>query len=65
MLSADRAPTWECVLTRNRMLSNRSEGINLAWSPDGRLLACTTGTSTIWLIDAAAARSSGSSTATH
>ena len=29
------------------------EGVNLAWSPDGSLLACTTGTSTVWVLDAA------------
>ncbi len=44
---------WECVLASNRMSTNRSDGVNLAWSPDGRLLACTTGTSTVWLIDTA------------
>ena len=46
------AEVWECVLTRNRMSSPGAERVNLAWSPDGRLLACTTGTSTVWLIDA-------------
>ncbi len=49
---------WECVLTRNRMSGN-ADGMNLAWSPDGRFLACTTGTSTIWLIDAADGREVG------
>lgn len=44
---------WECVLTRDRMSSYRSEGVNLAWSPCGRFMACTTGMSTVWLIDAA------------
>ena len=44
-------PVWELVLTRNRMSSYRLEGVNLAWSPDGRFLACTTGTSTVWVID--------------
>ncbi len=46
---------WESTLTRPRA-SYRSEGVNLAWSPDGKFLACTTGTSstasTVWLIDA-------------
>lgn len=53
LLGAGRDVIWEQVLTRNRMLSYRSDGVNLAWSPDGRRLACTTGTSAIWLIDAA------------
>jgi GTPase SAR1 family protein len=48
---------WESTLTRPRTSSYRSEGVHLAWSPDGRFLACTTGTSstpsTVWLIDAA------------
>jgi GTPase SAR1 family protein len=48
---------WESTLTRPRTSSYRSEGVNLAWSPDGKFLACTTGTSstasTVWLIDAA------------
>jgi WD40 repeat protein/nucleotide-binding universal stress UspA family protein len=43
---------WECVLTRNRVSSPGAERVNLAWSPDGRFLACTTGTSTVWLIKA-------------
>jgi GTPase SAR1 family protein len=47
-----RGVVWERVLPRNRM-SNHLEGVNLAWSPDGTRLACTTGTSTVWVIDAA------------
>ena len=47
---------WESALTRPRTSSYRSEGVNLAWSPNGKFLACTTGTSstasTVWLIDA-------------
>jgi WD40 repeat protein len=43
---------WEHALTRDRKSAHRSEGVNLAWSPDGRFLACTIGTSTVWLIDA-------------
>ena len=35
------------------MSSYHPEGVNLAWSPDGRLLACTTGTPTVWVFDAA------------
>src|ERR1700722_12116684 len=52
LIKPDRETIWELALTRNRMSGNHSEGINLAWSPNGRFLACTTGTSMVWLIDA-------------
>ena len=44
---------WDSVLTRNRLPNLGSEGMHLAWSPDGRFLACTLGGSTIWLVAAA------------
>jgi GTPase SAR1 family protein len=53
LLGADHRALWDRVLARDRMSSYRSDGVNLAWSPDGKRLACTTGTPTIWLIDAA------------
>jgi len=53
MLLPSREVLWECVLTRNRMFRNRSEEVNLAWSPNGKSLACSIGTSTVWLINAA------------
>jgi GTPase SAR1 family protein len=53
LFGTDRKAVWERVLTRNRMSSNRAEGVKLAWSPDGTRLACSTGTPLIWLIDAA------------
>jgi GTPase SAR1 family protein len=53
LLGADLAPVWECVLPRDRMSRSRIEGVHLAWSPDGKLLACTFGMPTVWLIDAA------------
>ncbi len=53
LLGTDRMAISQTVLARNRMLSNRSDGVNLAWSPNGKWLACTTGTSSIWLVDAA------------
>ena len=45
---------WKSTLTRPPTSAHRSEGVNLAWSPDGRFLACTTGASTapkVWLVD--------------
>jgi small GTP-binding protein len=52
-LGAGRQAVWECVLPRNPRAGNRSAGLCLAWSPDGRLLACSTGTAAVWLVDAA------------
>jgi GTPase SAR1 family protein len=52
MVSPGREVIWARSLARNAM-SNHLEGVNLAWSPDGTRLACTTGTSTVWVIDAA------------
>ncbi len=52
LVRPDRRGIWEQSLARNKM-SNHLEGVNLAWSPDGTRLACTTGTSTVWVIDAA------------
>jgi GTPase SAR1 family protein len=43
----------ERVLARDRLSSYQSEGVNLAWSPDGSLLACTTGTPAVWVYDTA------------
>ena len=59
MLGPGLVRVWERVLTWNRMSGNRSEGVNLAWSPDGRFLAFTTGTSKVWLIDASSGRPAG------
>jgi small GTP-binding protein len=42
---------WERELARNRMSRGHLEGVNLAVSPDGSLLACTTGTSTVWVFE--------------
>jgi GTPase SAR1 family protein len=52
----DRDALWERVLPRNRTSGSRLEGVNLAVSPDGSRLACTTGTSTVWVFDAATGR---------
>ncbi len=50
----NRKVIWERVLTRNQASGNFSEGVNLAVSPDGSMLACTAGTSTVWLYKTAA-----------
>lgn len=60
----DLKPVWggtlpRDTLPRNLMPKSRLEGVNLAWSPDGKLLACTVGTPTVWLIDAADGRELG------
>jgi WD40 repeat protein len=53
LIKPNRDVIWERVLPRNRMSSYHPEGVNLALSPDGRSLACTTGTSTVWVFDTA------------
>jgi GTPase SAR1 family protein len=49
----DSEVLWERALPRNRTSGSRLEGVNLAVSPDGTRLACTTGTSTVWVFDVA------------
>jgi GTPase SAR1 family protein len=53
LIEPNQEVIWQRVLTRNRLSSYHPEGVNLAWSPDGSLLACTTGTSTVWMFDTA------------
>ena len=53
LIKPNREVLWTQALTRNRRSGHYPEGVNLAFSPDGRLLACTTGTSTVWIFDAA------------
>jgi GTPase SAR1 family protein len=53
LVGPDRSVIWEQELPRDRMSGYHPEGVNLAPSPNGHLLACTTGTSTIWVFDAA------------
>jgi GTPase SAR1 family protein len=53
VITSKREVAWERVLPRNRMSGHHPEGINLALSPNGSLLACTTGTSTAWVFDIA------------
>jgi GTPase SAR1 family protein len=52
VIGPDREPRWTQVLTRNRMSGSHPEGVNLALSPAGRLLACTTGTCSVGVFDA-------------
>jgi GTPase SAR1 family protein len=53
MVKPNREVIWEQGLPRNRMASHHTEGVNLAVSPDGSLLACTTGMSTVWVFETA------------
>jgi len=53
LVKPNREVIWERVLTRNRMPSHSTEGVSLAPSPDGRLLACTAGTPAILVFDTA------------
>jgi GTPase SAR1 family protein/nucleotide-binding universal stress UspA family protein len=53
LIKSNGAVISERVLTKDRLPSYQPEGANLAWSPDGSLLACTTGTQTIWVFDTA------------
>ena len=52
----DREAVWERTLPRNRTAGSRLDGVNLAVSPDGSRLACTTGTSDVWVFDTATGR---------
>jgi GTPase SAR1 family protein len=47
---------WGRELTKNLTSSYHTEAVNLAFSPDGHLLACTTGTSEAWVFDTATGR---------
>jgi GTPase SAR1 family protein len=51
LIGRDREVIWERPLTRNRIPGYHLKGISLTLSPNGRLLACTTGTSTVWVFD--------------
>ena len=53
LIGPDREVIWERPLTRKRIPGYHLKGISLALSPDGGLLACTTGTSTVWVFDSA------------
>ena len=53
VIKPNREVIWEQALTRKRNASSHPEGVNLALSPGGGRLACTTGTSAIWVFDTA------------
>ena len=53
VIGPDRAVIWSQVLARERMSNAHPEGVSLVPSPAGRLLACTTGTSSVSVFDAA------------
>jgi GTPase SAR1 family protein len=52
----NREVIWEEALAMKRNAGAHPEGVNLAVSPDGRLLACTTGTSSVWVFETATGR---------
>jgi GTPase SAR1 family protein len=56
VIGPDREAIWEEVLTRKRNAGSHPEGVNLALSPSGDLLACTTGTSAVWVFESATGR---------
>ena len=56
VMRPDGEVTWERALSRNRISGSHPEGGNLAWSPDGNRLACSTGTSTVWVFEGATGR---------
>ena len=56
VIGSNREAIWEEVLTRKRTASSHPEGVNLALSPSGHLLACTTGTSAVWVFETASGR---------
>jgi GTPase SAR1 family protein len=56
LLNSGREVLWERSLSGNRAVGDRYDGMNLTWSPNGRLLACSTGTVVVWLVNAADGR---------
>lgn len=53
LVKPDRGVIWERQLPRDRISGYHPEGVNLAPSPGGHLLACTTGTPAVWVFDTA------------
>jgi GTPase SAR1 family protein len=59
LIEPNREVIWEQILIRERTSSSHPDGVNLALSPAGHLLACTTGTSAVWVFDTATGRPIG------
>jgi GTPase SAR1 family protein/nucleotide-binding universal stress UspA family protein len=53
VIGPNRQAIWEEALTSKRNAGSHPEGVNLALSPSGHLLACTTGTSAVWVFETA------------
>jgi small GTP-binding protein len=53
LITPDQEVIWERPLTRNRSSGYHQKGVSVACSPSGHLLACTMGTSAVWVFDAA------------
>jgi len=56
VIGPNREKVWEQALTTKRTAGSHPEGVNLALSPSGHLLACTTGTSEVWVFETASGR---------
>ena len=56
VIGPNRQALWEEVLTTKRNAGSHPDGVNLALSPGGHLLACTTGTSAVWVFETATGR---------
>jgi WD40 repeat protein len=56
VIGPNREAIWEQVLSRKGTAGSHPEGVNLALSPSGHLLACTTGTSAVWVFETATGR---------
>ena len=53
VIGPNREAIWEEALTSERNAGAHPVGVNLSLSPSGHLLACTTGTSAVWVFDTA------------
>lgn len=56
LLGADGKIVWERLLADAGRAGDRRNAAHLAWSPDGRFLASSAGTSSVWVTEAAAGR---------
>jgi GTPase SAR1 family protein/nucleotide-binding universal stress UspA family protein len=56
VIGPNREVRWEEILAMKRTAGSHPEGVSLALSPNGHLLACTTGTSAVWVFETATGR---------